>query len=136
METIKIIDLLNKIANDEAPKKIKQGCEYYEFLEENNDYLQKGSESYCLFSSKYDIALACRLNDEVEIIEENKEIEKLDVTLLEEGNNWLINPKTQCIKNIKLNSCFIDIINSNILEIQYKINELIDKVNSLEKRGD
>lgn len=68
--TIKIIDLLNKMANDidVPPKNIKYNDKYFEYklwLEPNKyAYVEKGTnntlEEYCCF---YD------LNDEVEILE-------------------------------------------------------------------
>ena len=103
MKTIKIIDLLNKIADgEEIPKKIKYNDDLYThvdnycyFCEETNEILSQNI--YAEFS---------RLNDEVEIIEEEKEIEKVSV-------------KTN---------------NHNVRKVANKINELIDTVNEL-KRG-
>ena len=71
---MKVIDLLNKIANEEeVPKKIKFKAEVFEFengmyMTETNDYL----EDYTDYTM---------LNNEVEIIEEDKKIEKLDIDL-------------------------------------------------------
>lgn len=143
MKTIKKIDLINRIANGTEPERfIDNNILWYKGKSDKEHYYGEGGK-YQLNVIRLD-----ELNDEIELFDEEdeyepfeedkeiekKKIEKLDITLLEEGNNWLINPKTKCIKNIKLNSCFIDIINSNILEIQYKINELIDKINSLENK--
>lgn len=70
---IKIIDLFNKIANNEKlPKKIRYFGEIYEYSEEMKFYYQNGFSMYRDFFTEGNC-----LNDEVEIIEEEKEIEKL-----------------------------------------------------------
>ena len=76
MKTIKIIDLLNKIANgEEVPLKIKYDTCIWVLRKQFNDYWN--DEQY-LFISGFDMFenAMCFLNDEVEIIEE--EIEKLN----------------------------------------------------------
>ena len=79
MEKIKVIDLLNKIANGEdVPKKIKYGC--YEYIYEEDDL---GFVDYIrgfrhFFGEDYTLDDAF-LNNYVEIIEEDKKIEKLDL---------------------------------------------------------
>lgn len=80
---MKIIDLLNKIANgEEVPKKIKFYSKYYTWYD--NEYT--GNEGYCLSPLKADsnsfleINTVYDLNKEVEIIEEEKKIpEKIDL---------------------------------------------------------
>ena len=69
---IKIIDLLNKIANDEeVPKTIRWYDEFYNDYDEiSNDYKAFVYEK--LKNNVWD------LNDEVEIIEEPKKIEKIN----------------------------------------------------------
>ena len=75
---MKVIDLLNKIANgEEVPKRIKINNFIYEY----RDYM------YCTEKANYqdiDDYLFGKwnfiiLNDEVEIIEEDKKIEKIDI---------------------------------------------------------
>ena len=101
---MKVIDLLNKIANgEEIPQLIKWngdiydklGCEYYMLNDRNitlfGDILDN--------NGKY-------LNDEVEIIEEDKKIEKFEFGEIEDGEHY---------------------------EIKRKINEIIDKLNEMEK---
>lgn len=85
---ITMYELLGMVKDGKAPKRIKQGCEYYEFIEENNDYLQKSSENYYLFSDKYNIALTCRLDDTVEILEEKKIPEKLEKYIHTDSLNY------------------------------------------------
>lgn len=99
MKTIKIIDLLNKIANgEETPKYIryfnKVQREWLVMLVCKENIITRLNEN------------AIFLNDEVEIIEEEKEIEKVSV-------------KTN---------------NHNVRKVANKINELIDAVNEI-KRG-
>lgn len=111
---MKIIDLLNKIANgEEVPKKIKwhdkvwirdfEGAYYY--YEEGADYLFMD-----------DIGNTTWLNKEVEIIEEDKKIEKINID--EDGGDTGINGEYMPYKQFRV--------------IAYKINEIIDVIN----RGD
>ena len=120
---MKIIDLLNKIANgEEVPKKIKYRDWLYEFEKDCNDY-------FCIYDS-----LLCRenddvrqfLNDEVEILEEPKGIPK---RIQSNGENlyseyigqWLIN---------KENYTEYDELLMN------KINEIIDYLESKGESND
>ena len=73
MKTIKIIDLLNKIARgEEVPQKIRIGA-LYMYWDGSVYWDEDGESQFCevIGSSEYS------LNREVEIIEEEKEIEKL-----------------------------------------------------------
>lgn len=108
-KTIRIIDLLNKIANgEEVPKKIKYNDDEYihidnycYFCEETNEILSQNI--YAEFS---------RLNDEVEILDEE---EFIDIEEFEEHK--LIN--TRDILELEM---FINKINA---DYNYKINQLI-----------
>ena len=73
MKKIKIIDLLNMRArNEEMPRKIKYDATEFQYDDEYGMYYDEN------FDSLEDIILLFkRLNDEVEIIEEDKKIEKL-----------------------------------------------------------
>lgn len=75
---MKIIDLLNKIANgEEVPKIIKLNDNIYDYEPENKDYYDRRNLSYrYLFDQWFHISKV--LNDEVEILDEPKKIEKLD----------------------------------------------------------
>lgn len=76
---MKVIDLLNKIANgEEAPKKIKYLTSIYT-LRSNNNYYVENSDSSHSSGLYYQMIGGSRLNDEVEIIEEDKKIEKLNI---------------------------------------------------------
>ena len=81
---MKIIDLLNKIAKGEAPKKIKcDGVIYnyefqntiigsYEYISQNGTFLMNNMTDH--------LYLTDILTNEVEIIEEEKDIEELNIT--------------------------------------------------------
>lgn len=70
---MRVIDLLNKIANgEEVPKKIKIFDTIFKYSKSNNFYFDKSAFS---LSRYLDVNLS--LNDEVEIIEEDKKIEKI-----------------------------------------------------------
>lgn len=123
----KIIDLLNKIANGEEPK-IKYDNHILKYNKNEEKFIDKDG-----LNSLYEIDFS-ELNDEVEIIEEPKKIEKLDVELLGQEDNWLRNPTTGIIKqDIELNPYIIDTIRKNTLEFQHRIKELIDEINNLKE---
>ena len=104
-KTIKIIDLLNKIANsEEVPKRIKYCGNIYEYNDEF--YYMNGYSLYRDFYTEGNC-----LNYEVEIIEENKKIEKLDIDKMLQIKKW---------KRDK--------------NAWKKINELIDEVNKLKEK--
>ena len=87
MKTIKIIDLLNKIANgEEVPKKIKYLNAIYIYNKETKQYYKLDNNYVDTILTKSLRAVLInfdRLNDEVEIIEEKKLPEKLDDMLYE-----------------------------------------------------
>jgi hypothetical protein len=131
---IKVIDLLNKIANDEeVPKKIKIKNVIYEYrgymyCTEKANY--QDIEDYLFGKWNFNI-----LNDYAEIIEEPKKIEKLDVALLGQCDNWLRCPTNKVTKqDVELNPYIIDNIRENTLYFQRKINELIDEINKLKEK--
>ena len=112
---MKVIDLLNKIANgEEVPKVIKVHNRQYKWKDELNIYACGKSGALC-----FDFFVENnKLNEEIEIIEEKK-IEKL-----EEYGKW---------SNEKLG---IDETTSNaeeLLIIKQKINEIIDRLNKEDK---
>lgn len=107
---IKIIDLLNKIANgEEIPKKIKFNYNIYEYKWSN-----AWQESCYINDDKYrlweDVYLDRDLNEEVEIIEEPKKIEKMECDV----ENWFTPSQAD-------------------IEIIKKVNELIDEINNLKE---
>lgn len=129
---ITIYDLLGLIKDDKAPKKIKYNGKIYVFA--GDDYSVNGdSEEWLL--SEYDY-LTTLLNEQVEILEEDKDIELLDVALLSQSDNWLWCPsKDDFAKDIELNSYIISNIRENTLNFQRKLNEVIKEVNKLRKEN-
>ena len=118
---MKVIDLLNKIANGELPKKIKYGSFIYERFERlDNTYNYKTSEGDYF---EDDWIITNILNDEVEIIEdtpkEDKKINRLDL-----DDWWEITSDEDCKPEM-----LAKIFNKNACNFSAKINEIIDKVN-------
>lgn len=113
---IKIIDLLNKISNGEKiPEKIKYKNKIWEYDEYSNDYK---SEYTCLFEKLFDYKRTIEfINDETEIIEEPKKIEKITVR-----------EKTLGFPNGEWTARNMD------KAFAIKINELIDEVNKLKEK--
>ena len=121
---IKIIDLLNKIANDEeVPEKIKYKDNVY-YLGKNmvdlHTYQTEGSNTTRKLSLIIDNEYL-NLNDYVEIIEEPKKIEKIksngDEFYSDYIDTWISKNKTDAYCEFLMN----------------KINELIDVVNELKR---
>lgn len=108
---IKIIDLFNKIANnEEVPKKIKYFAEIYEYSEEMKFYYQNGFSMYRDFFTEGNC-----LNDEIEIIEEGKEIEIEKIGKIYDG--------------------FTDSYYDTCLEKTIKkVDELVDEINKLKRK--
>ena len=77
---MKVIDLLNKIANgEEVPKKIRfDNMLWYKINGEKYTYYVNENDND-LFVYIFRKNLTFNLNDEVEIIEEDKKIKKLDL---------------------------------------------------------
>jgi len=108
---MKVIDLLNRIANgEEVPKKVKYKTHYWEYKEEAKDY-KDNEDDYVFSCSNYDIT--AMLDNEVEIIEEDKKIEKLEY--YDNSIMWCMNGRE---------------ITDNEKDLIDKINEIIDKLNA------
>ena len=122
MKTIKVIDLLNKIANgEEVPKKIKYDGYIWNFYD-NKVYQSYWNEENINLEDYFDGYIIKYLADEVEIIEEDKKIEKIKSNGIEFYsdyiNVWIKKEETVAYCEYLMN----------------KVNELIDAVNEL-KRG-
>ena len=110
---MRIIDLLNKIANcEEVPEKIKYCDRIWTYFEEQADYTNDFER---LFNYYINEEITTSLNDEVEIIEDKK-IEKLNkqIDITKFANEY--KEVAQCLTNF-----------SN------KINEIIDVINKGDK---
>lgn len=119
---MKIIDLLNKIANgEEVPKKL-----YYEELlwEWYGETYNDGKQ--CLFEDYIDkrYVITDILNDTVEIIEEEKEIKKLEIEQDNPSSNYYI-------RNEHGTKCGLTKHSKMIAE---KVNELIDEIKKLKEQ--
>ena len=113
---IKIIDLFNKIANNEIlPVLIKYDGRLWKLCENEREYYREIFPESVYFFEDYipnNFDLLCTLNDEVEIIEEEKEIEKIG----------------------KIYDGFTDSYYDTCLETTIKkVDEIIDVVNKLKK---
>lgn len=106
---MRVIDLLNKIANnEEIPKKIKYlGKEY----EREPCYMLYEATGQC-----DELGFKSLLNREVEIIDEEKKIKKLKPELLklrDEEEHWE----------------YVDYLRTNVHFLAEKVNEIIDILN-------
>ena len=118
---MKIIDLLVKISKDEKmPKKIKYGCYIWKYDKDAKDYYRtKINEEYVyLFQDLFKKETGFFINNEVEIIEEPKKLEKIDELLMIED---LIPPYGENEYKVW----------KNIIIQQNKINKLIEEINKL-----
>lgn len=113
---MKIIDLLNKIANgEETPNKIKfDNTIWNKRCGEINVYYEDDTDSD-LFIYVFRRNLTFTLNDEIEIIEDNK-IENIDLNIIDEDMDLKI---------------LIAYLRDNNKLIEDKTNEIIDKVNEM-----
>lgn len=123
---MRIIDLLNKIAKgEEVPKKIKhEDCIYILHINEDNlIYYQQENCKYFMF----EIKCLSNLNDEIEIIEEEKEIEEINIKQEKNiKNNW----------KWKIKDTEHDYNISTPQKIMCdKINELVRELNKIKKEG-
>ena len=114
-KTIRIIDLLNKIANgEEVPKKIKYKDFEYTYAKEIGWYRRIddiGSYEEWFISKN-------RLNDTVEIIEEQQDI---DIQNIEELPNWITRRDGEVTQQ-----------EGKRLDMAEKINQLVQAVKQLD----
>lgn len=118
---MKIIDLFVKISKDEkVPNRIKYQGLIFEFDEESRQYYEEGrlhSADYSLRSWLFNFKC---LNDEVEIIEEPKKIEKIKILIDEINMEYVANDKGEKLSYSESDLIFAD-----------RINKLIEKINKL-----
>ena len=113
---MKVIDLLNKIANrEDVPEKIRYDEKIWKLNPLNETY---DNGECCLFEDYIDknYVITDVLNDEIEIIEEDKKIEKIDLSEWVEityQEDWQMLTKD---------------FNRNCNLFVNKINEIIDKI--------
>ena len=120
MNNMKVIDLLNKIANsEEVPKKIKYNDEEFVFTSYNSASKNYNNELEDLF----EVLDGSMLNDEVEIIEKRKIPEKLGYFDLTKDKN----EKDENGDNLELRYTGVADTFDDVYE---KINEIIDYLES------
>ena len=122
---MKVIDLLNKIANrEEVPKKIEYEGEIYEFNKNIHGYW--GGKNKDCFRAMVNWRY---LNNEVEILEEKKIPEKLGYFDLTKDKN----EKDENGNDLELHYTGVADTFDNVYE---KINEIIDYIDYLESKGE
>lgn len=107
---MKVIDLLNKIANGKAPKYIKYNDNNY-YLYNNCSYLRMDKSRF------FDSVFFNELNDEVEIIEEKEEKEVPKKIPYQFSLDYIY---------CNINETAKEEINKAINDMYDKINEIID----------
>ena len=130
MEKIKIIDLLNRVHNGDIPSKIEYFGDIYEY---------NGNNYECFKIDHYDSLMdnLCYLDDltdEVEIIEENKKINKIQLMGLPSQEYHYTDLKNYKVKDI-LEEIRERLFENEHIMIGYenKINEIIDYINKENK---
>ena len=121
-KTIKVIDLLNKIANgEEVPKKIRYDDDIYEY-----DYDEKNYAYFFIdiYNYLFDEDITQILDDEVEIIEDNDKLEKIKWNEKESRAGMLRTDQE------------IEVLARRTETLKKKIAELIDCINKIEERLD
>lgn len=120
---MKIIDLLNKINNnEEVPEKIKFNGIVFEYDKRQQEYNYKNDDGYyetLLYRVMTTHFIRSLLRAEVEVIEENKEIEELD-------NMELINARPE-VNAIKINE-LVRAVNKINKQLEEQQTEDIDTV--------
>lgn len=117
MNKIRVIDLLNKIANgEEVPKRIKHYQTYYTWYD--NGF----SKGYCKEPVMADGNSFLEINSNYDLLKEVEIIEDEDINI-------------QDIEEIKKDGTFVynKISHQSIIDIQNKINDLIKVVKKLDK---
>ena len=126
---ITIYELLGLVKDGKAPKKIKFRNEIYEY--KNNiedsfiDYVgieKETNERFYLSSHIGNNYISDIFTDEVEIIEEQKKIEKIEIYEDEEGRYFLNKRDRKVYVNCDEMDFMVD-----------KFNELIDEINNLKE---
>ena len=120
---MKIIDLLVKISQGERmPKKIKYEGYVWKYDKVAKDYYRNDiDEEYIyLFQDLFKKETGFFINNEVEIIEENKKIEKIKILIDDINTEYVANATGEKLSYLKSDLMFAD-----------RINELIDEVNKL-----
>lgn len=123
---IKVIDLLNMIANgEEVPEKVKYQNEIWKYCKDLEDYLRPSKET-TLFTMYYIHRI---LNNEIEVIQEPKKIEKIEIydkyTNHQNLHSYIeiYDDKDDKIKKF--------VVGAVQREMIIKLNEIIDRLNEM-----
>lgn len=122
---MKVIEFLNKMAKEQnyRPDFIFKSTKY-EFQKEYGDYKNNWNNKWGIFTGW---CINMILNDEIEIIEEEKKpIEKLFDNSANYNFSKTQNGMTKEDRRL---------LDSNFIELGNKINEIIDKLNKLEEES-
>lgn len=124
---ITLYELLGLIKDKKAPKKIKVTGNVYDFDEGYDFYYTKSKKgNYCVALGGYESEInliSNAFNEIVEIIEEDKEIKKLDYCEKNTFSNMKETTYLSCEER--------RLLDSNFKTIKEKFDELIDEVNRL-----
>lgn len=117
---MKVIDLLNKIANgEEVPKRIRidHWCYEFEWVEHDSNYYDKHEDIDLMSCLSMDIE---ELNYEVRELKEDKKIKYIDI--------WYDPIKDSELKRLDTDTS-IEILNNMCNDLKDKIDEIIDRLN-------
>lgn len=123
---ITIYELIGLVKDGKAPEKIRYNNEIWKYDDELKTYDNDDYGSDLLEKLFYEVCISDFINNEVEIIEEPKKIEKLllDMNSINKGN------MTADYENYTVGN----IAEHNFGVIYKKINELIDEINNLKEK--
>lgn len=119
---ITIYDLLGLVKDGKAPKKIRYNNEVWE-LNDDNEYENNNYDKSLLEKLFYELYTLDFINDKVEIIEEPKKIEKIEIYEDEEGHYFLNNRDKKIYIRCDETKFMVD-----------KFNELINEINNLKEK--
>ena len=139
---ITLYELLGLVKDGKAPKKIKFRNEIYEY--KNNiedgfiDYVgieKETNERFYLSSNIGNNYISDIFTDEVEIIEEDKKIEKLDKRVLSQ-NLMIADSNAPIDEKWKLGQKLIYDNSIEIEKVKNKLNELIEEIEKLKGKSE
>lgn len=125
---ITIFELIGLVKDNKEPKRIKYKNRIYDFINDLQDYrkiIDEEDENELFVNLFYAHFAKDFLDDEVEIIEEPKKIEKLPYYSLEKIQKS--KNKDEWYKNR------LELLEKQINDYHNKINELIDEINNLKE---
>ena len=115
---MKVIDLLNKIANSEKlPKKIKYCYQVYKVADVGEDYYDYENNCW-FFKDKFDVSI---INDEIDLIEEETKKETLEIEKIDLYRDMYYHPT--------LGGAYLTAPTEYEMAISRKINEIIEVIN-------